>query len=333
MAGGFWHGRPVLVTGAAGFTGRHLVGELLDAGAQVFAALRPGGSDAEFDPRVSRRRGDLRSADDCQRLVQGIDTVFHVAAVFRTVGVTRESLFESHVTATQHLIQAAAEAGARRFVHTSTIGVQGPNPPEQALESDPAAPDDDYQVTKYEGELAVAACADSVGLPFSIVRPCAIYGAGDDRFLKIIRPIARGQFTMIGRGAGKFHLVHVRDLAAGLMLAGEKDAAVSEVFTIGGERAPTLAAFVDLIARHTGGGMLPLRVPYRLVYWAGYLCEKLCGLIGVEPPLHRRRVKFFASDRSFDLSKAASRLGYQPSVTLDDGVGALVRWHRERGDI
>ena len=277
---------------------------------------------------------DLRDAAACDALLAaGADTIFHVAAVFRTVGVSRESLFESHVSATQHLLRAGQRGGLRRFVHVSTIGVQGPNPPPDATEEAAAAPADDYQITKYEGERAALELGQSLGIETVVVRPCAIYGAGDDRFLKIIRPISKGRFTMIGAGAGRFHLVHVDDLVRGIMLAGHAPDAPGRVITLGGEEIPTLRDFVALIGELTGGGNLPVRVPYSLVYFAGYLCEKLCGIVGVEPPLHRRRVKFFGSDRSFDLSRARTVLGYVPSVTLADGVGGLVRWHRQRGDI
>ena len=170
-------------------------------------------------------------------------------------------------------------------------------------------------------------------VPVTIVRPCGIYGAGDDRFLKIIRPIARGRFPFIGRGSGLFHLVHVEDLARGMMLAAQSDRTKGEVLTLGGAEVPTLREFVELIAQHTDGGVLPIAVPYSLVYAAGFVCEKLCALIGVEPPLHRRRVKFFGSDRSFDLSRAKELACYDPKVSLDEGVAGLVDWHRQRGDI
>ena len=76
-----------------------------------------------------------------------------------------------------------------------------------------------------------------------------------------------------------------------------------------------------------------MTVPYSLVYAAGYVCEKLCAVVGIEPPLHRRRVKFFGSDRSFDLSRIRELAGYEPQVSLQEGVKGLVAWHRSRGDI
>lgn len=277
---------------------------------------------------------DLRDAAACESLLgEPVDAVFHVAAVFRTVGVSRASLYESHVTATRHLLKASKRAGVRRFVHVSTIGVQGPNPPKFATEDAPADPADDYQTTKYEGERAALELGRTLGIETVVVRPCAIYGAGDDRFLKIIRPISKGRFTMIGRGEGAFHLVHVDDLVRGIMLAGLAEGAPGQVVTLGGKEVPSLREFVALIGKFTGGGTLPVRIPYGAVYAAGYLCEKLCGLVGIEPPLHRRRVKFFGSDRSFDGRRAQELLGYAPSVSLAEGVEGLVRWHQRRGDI
>ena len=152
-------------------------------------------------------------------------------------------------------------------------------------------------------------------------------------FLKIIRPISKGRFTLIGKGDGLFHLVHVEDLARGMLYSAQADAAIDQILTIGGPDVPSLRAFIDVIAQHAGGGVLPVRIPYGLVYAAGFICEKLCGLIGVEPPLHRRRVKFFGSNRSFDLTQAQELAGFTPTVSLDVGVKGLVDWHRQRGDI
>jgi len=337
----FWSGRSVLVTGAAGFAGRNLISALVRSGAKVHAVLRPGGSQAHFSDAVSILQADLRNqtavaklfSDVLERDGSPVDTVFHVAAVFRTVGVSRESLYESHVSTTQYLLDAGKAASIRRFLHVSTIGVQGPNPPPNAAEDDQTAPADDYQETKLEAEQLALAFGAKHSFPVTVVRPCGIYGAGDSRFLKIIRPIARGRFPFIGRGSGLFHLVHVEDLARGMLLAAQSERTPGEVLTLGGAEVPTLREFVELIAKHTGGGVLPIAVPYSLVYAAGFVCEKLCALIGIEPPLHRRRVKFFGSDRSFDLTRAKELAGYDPSVSLDAGVAGLVEWHQQRGDI
>jgi len=331
----------VLVTGAAGFTGRNLVTALVRAGARVHAVMRPGGSQAQFSDAVSVHLADLRNpraaaklfAEVQERDGSPVDTLFHVAAVFRTVGVSREALFESHVTATDYLLKASQEASIRRFLHVSTIGVQGPNPPPNATESDEAKPADDYQETKLAGEQAALAFGADHSLPVTVVRPCAIYGAGDDRFLKIIGPISRGRFPFIGSGSGFLHLVHVEDLARGMMLAAKSNRTKGEILTVGGAEIPTLREFVALIAKHTEGGVLPIKIPYSMVYAAGFVCEKLCALIGAEPPLHRRRVKFFASNRSFDLTRARELADYDPSVSLEVGVSGLVAWHRQRGDI
>lgn len=340
-ADNFWHDRSVLVTGAAGFTGRNLVNALVRAGARVHAVTRPGGTAARFTDAVSIHTADLRIARDCKAALEAaaerdgrpVDTVFHVAAVFRTVGVSHAELLDSHVGATLNLLEASKAAEIRRFLHVSTIGVQGPNPPVRAKEDAPASPGDDYQDTKHLGEQAALAFAARHEFAVTVVRPCAIYGAGDDRFLKIIRPISRGRFTLIGAGDGFFHLVHVDDLARGMMQAARSERTVGEVLTVGGAEVPTLREFVRLIAHHTQGSLIPIRIPYSLVYVAGYLCEKLCALFGVEPPLHRRRVKFFGSNRSFDLTKARELADYEPQVSLDVGVAGLVAWHRQRGDI
>ncbi|MBA3562400.1 MAG: NAD-dependent epimerase/dehydratase family protein [Gammaproteobacteria bacterium] len=326
----FWDGRTALVTGAGGFTGRHLATELKRRGAKVRAFIREGSS-SDFESAIEIFSGDLLSDDDCHRAMQGMDTIFHVAAVFRRVSTTTEELRRIHVNATEHLLRAAKEAGARRFVHTSTIGVHGGLKVDRADEQGEFSPSDDYQLTKLEGEQLVSRLAPELGVPYSIIRPCAIYGPGDTRFLKFIKPISRGMFVMVGPGEVHGHFVYIDDLVEGFLLAGEKEEACGETFIIGGMRSHSLNEFARTVADICDVRRSGIRVPVWPVYAASVVCEKICKLIGVEPPLHPRRVAFFTKHRSFSIAKARRLLGYEPKTDLETGMRRLILWFRQQG--
>ncbi|CAN5293071.1 NAD-dependent epimerase/dehydratase family protein [soil metagenome] len=328
---GFWNGRAVLVTGAGGYTGRHLVSELARRGAKVRAFVRASGTQPDLDPSIEVFSGDLLDSGDCRRAVRDIDTIFHVAAVFRRVAMTTDELRRIHVEATEHLLRGAKEAGARRFVHTSTIGVHGGLKVAEADEGADLDPSDDYQLTKLEGEELVRRLAPEIGVPFSIVRPCAIYGPGDTRFLKFIKPISRGMFVMIGTGEVHDHFVYIDDLVEGFLLAGEKDEAIGETFIIGGARSHSLNEFARTTANIVGVRPPRIKVPVWPVHQLSVACEKVCKVIGVEPPLHPRRVAFFTKHRSFSIAKARRLLGYDPKTDLQSGLQRLVDWFRQTG--
>ena len=325
----FWQSRNVLVTGAAGFTGYNLAITLAGLGANVRAFVRDGGSAREFPDGIEVFTGDLTSETDCLKACEGIDTVFHVAAVFRQVKGGREAMEAVHVHATEYLIRACKTHRCRRFVHTSTMGVHGHVKVGPGNEDSPFSPGDDYQDTKVEGELRALELGKELDVPVAVVRPCGIYGPGDTRFLKIVKPVLKGRFIMIGSGQAHYHFVYIDDLVRGFLLAGEKDAAIGESFLIGGKESPTLNELVSVVASILGVAPPKLKIPVWPIYYLGWVCEILCKPFGIEPILHRRRVAFFTKNREFSVRKAGQLLGYKPEVDLKTGFTRMIDWHRD----
>lgn len=323
----FWHGRKVLVTGAGGFTGSNLCNKLAEQHAEVTAFLRQDGSKRNLLPNVKVVTGDLTNPQDCLRAMQGIDTVFNVAAVFRNVKGSEQQLRDIHVHATENLIRAAKKEGCRRFVHTSTMGVHGHVKISPGNEETEFSPGDAYQETKVEGELLAFKLAKELKLELTVIRPCAIYGPGDTRFVKLVKPIKKRQFIMIGNGKTHYHFVYIDDLVNGYMLAGEKPGAVGEAFLIGGKDVPTLNEIARKIAEILNVPAPKFKIPAWPIYYAGWACEIIFGLFNIEPILHRRRVAFFTKNRDFSIAKAQELLAYEPKVGLEQGLTSLINWY------
>ena len=325
----------ILVTGASGFTGSNLCRRLRADGHRVIGLVRATSRGADLQAMdVELRVADLADRETMRETTReatrGIDVVYHVAAAYRTEHATRDEFRAVNVDATRCLLEAAAEHGVRRFVHCSTVGVQGAIDDPPATETYRTAPGDHYQETKLAGERLALEHAGR-GLPVVVVRPVGIYGPGDTRFLKLFRGINRGRFVMIGTGEVLYHLTFIDDLVEGLVLAGTVPAAVGEVFTIGGERYTTLNQLVALIARTLDRRVPRWRVPYAPVHVAAVVCEALCRRLGVNPPLYPRRVEFFEKDRAFDIGKARRVLGYEPRVGLEEGIRRTAEWYRSNG--
>ncbi len=319
----------VLVTGATGFTGGKLAERLRSNGEQVVAFVRPT-SKADTLKRlgVECRVVDIKNAQDVENNFNGIERVYHIAAAYRAEHVDHEEFRAVNVEATRNLLDAAVKFRVQRFVHCSTVGVQGEieNPP--AAEDYRFKPGDHYQQSKLDGELLALEYFRS-RLPGAVVRPVGIYGPGDTRFLKLFRPIQRGRFVMIGKGDVLYHMTYIDDLIDGFLLAGTKDAALGEVFTIAGPEYTTIRELVDAIAGILGTNPPRLRVPFLPVYWASVVCDTLCRAIKVSPPLYPRRVEFFELDRAFSTEKAERLLGYRPKVRLAEGLRRTADWYRK----
>ena len=183
----------VLVTGAGGFTGLALARSLAARGYRVRGLVRnPAGAEDLSRAGVEVLTGDVRDEALVRQALEGIDLVYHLAAVFRRAGVPDSEYRTVHVDATRQLIEVAAATGIRRVVHCSTVGVHGDvRGGAPATEDAPFHPMDIYQQTKLEGEWMARETARRTGVPLTIVRPGPIYGPGDRRLFKLIGGVAR----------------------------------------------------------------------------------------------------------------------------------------------
>jgi len=321
----------VALTGATGYTGGHVLNALRARGDDVVALARAEGARRLAAAGTRVVEGDLASEDALRRLVDGAEAVVHIAAVYRTAGHPDAYYREVNVHGTARLADAAASAGVRRFVHTSTVGVHGHVAHPPADEDAPMAPGDIYQETKAEGERAALARHGTNGMSVAVVRPGAIYGPGETRLLKLFRAIARGRYAVVGSGRALYHPVFIDDLVQGFLLALDRPEAAGQSFIVAGPRYVSQSELAALIARHTGGRVLPFRVPAWPLQLAGALCEAICVPFGIDPPIHRRRVDFWVKNRAFRIDKARRLLGYAPRFDLDEGVARTAAAYREAG--
>jgi len=322
----------VLVTGATGFVGSHLTRRLLDEGFEVRILARP--TSDIVQPRLAGAEivcGDVTDETSVRRAVRGVDAIYHLAALFREAKHP-DSLYQAvNHGGTVNLLAAALDFGVRRFVHCSTVGVHGhiANPP--ADETAPYNLSDVYQRSKCDAEQAALDFNRRCGLPIVVIRPAGIYGPGDLRWLKLFRSIARRRFAMIGSGRTLIHWVYVSDLVDAFRLAGESPSAVGQVYIVGGERYVTLNELVGTIGKAVGARIPRLHIPVSPVRILSGVCEDVCRLLKIEPPIYRRRVALFVRDRAFDITKARTEIAYSPKVDLAEGVRRTAEWYREHG--
>ena len=322
----------VLVTGATGFTGGHLAQSLSRRGYQVRALARHTARARELETAgIEPAIGSLEDRAALARAVQNIDIVYHIAAVYREAGIPASTYRAVNATAVGALIEAAAEAGARRVVHCSTVGVHGDIEHPPANEDAPLRPGDIYQVTKVEGEQIARAASSRTGMPVTIVRPSGIYGPGDRRLLKLFRGIARRRFVVLGSGEVFYHLTYIDDLVEGFRLCGEAPAAANRTYILAGGEVTTLNELMTVIAREASVEPPTWKLPVWPFWVAGVACEAVCVPLGIDPPIYRRRVDFFTKTRAFDISRARAEIGYAPQVGLRDGIQRTLAWYRERG--
>ena len=321
-----------LVTGATGFTGGVLTRALLARGHAVTALVRDAGRAADLRDAGARLAvGDLTDRTALRAALEGVQVVYNVAAIYRQAGVSAAAYRAVNTDAVRTLLELGAEAGVRRVVQCSTVGVHGDVERPPATEEAPLRPGDVYQRTKLEGERAGREAAARTGVEYTVARPTGIYGPGDRRLLKLFRGVARRRWVTLGSGEIFYHLTFVTDIVEGLRLCGEIPGAAGGTYIIAGPQVTTLNELVAAIARAAGVRPPRWRLPVWPVWLAGAICEGVCVPFGLEPPLYRRRVDFFTKSRAFDIARARAELGYAPAVSLEEGIRRTLSWYRERG--
>jgi nucleoside-diphosphate-sugar epimerase len=275
--------------------------------------------------------GDLRDRDAVAAAADGVEVVYHLAALYRQAGLGDEVYRAVNATAAADVVDAAARAGVRRVVHCSTVGVHGDVEHPPANEDAPLKPGDIYQVTKLEGERLARDAGSRLGVEVTIVRPTGIYGPGDRRLLKLFRGVARRRWITLGDGKIYYHLTFIDDLVDGFRLCGTHPAAANRTYILAGGEVTTLNELVGLVADVAGVAPPTRHLPVWPFWMAGAACEAICAPFGIEPPIFRRRVDFFTKSRAFDITRARTEIGFAPRVGLREGTRRTLEWYRAEG--
>src|SRR6266536_2706241 len=327
----------VLVTGAAGFLGGHLVDMLLERGDEIRAMVRPGedASHLRSLKGVEVVHGDLTDVESLKRAVQGVQHAYNVAA--KTGPWGPEDVYRSiNVQGLADLVHAAMDAGVQRIVHTSSITVYGHHLQGVITEDHPYhAEDNPYSRTKIAGEKLIANLVKDSGAPVVIVRPGWIYGPRDTAsFGRFVSLIASGKGFIIGSGKNIVPLVYVRDVAQGLIRAGDaSDEAIGRAYNLVDDRRVTQAQYLNTIAHCLQVPTISRRLPYFALYAAGRSAELTWQALGrrnaAPPPITTYGVTLLGGDQMFSIGKARYELGYTPQFDLSRGVAEGVSWYVE----
>jgi nucleoside-diphosphate-sugar epimerase len=324
----------ILVTGGTGFVGSHLVQRLLTRGHHVTTLDRsPGLFDEELrQAGAVMLSGSVTDRDDVDRAVAGQELVYHLASPFGDILEPDSAYWMVEVEGTRHVLAAAERHGVRRVVHCSTQGVHGIINEPPGDEESPIAPRDYYCYSKAEGEK-VAREFLARGMDVVIVRPTSVYGPGDTRgWLKLYRMVAKGWFLMIGDGRTYNHPVYVENLVDLFELVAVAPQAKGRTYLAGDDEPVTLRELVRGVAAAVGATVHIVSFPWYGLAWLGATTvEVVSRRFGLEPPVFRRRLSWFKTNRAFRIDRAKAELGYQPRIGLPEGLRRTADWYRKQG--
>lgn len=325
----------ILVTGASGFVGSAVVRQLLEAGHDVRALLRPRSDHRNIDGlALEVVTGDLTDRSSLSRAVVGCEALFHVAADYRMWVPDPDRTYKTNVTGTRDLMQVAGHAGVKRIVYTSSVATLG-------LTADGSAADEDTPVTladmvghykrsKFLAEEEVRWLIKNEGLPIVIVNPSTPIGPRD------IKPTPTGRMivdALNGRMPAYvdtgLNLVHVDDVAIGHLLAFERGK-IGERYILGA-RNMSLREILATIADMAGQRPPKIRLPHNLLMPVAYIAQAWAWITkGGEPRVTVDGVRLSKKYMFFSIEKAKRELGFSPRP-VEEALQEAINWFRENG--
>lgn len=327
------------VTGAAGFIGANLVHELRARGHRVKALLRPG-SDARglAGADFERVEGDLSDPAALQEAMRGCDWCFHVAASYQLWLRDYAPMYTTNVDGTRHVIEAAAAAGCRRIVYTSTVGCIGlprsiggvVRPTDESAPVSEAQMSNHYKLSKWRAEQIARDFAQR-GRPVIIVNPSAPVGPRD------VKPTPTGKVIVdfLNRQMPAYldtglNWVHVRDVAIGHILAAEKGRVGGRYILGSAEGNWSMKRTLAVLSEITGLPAPQFQVPYGVALAAAYVNEGWAYLSGRPPKAPLAGVRMAKYKMFFNPAKAIRELGL-PQTSPQQAFADAVEWFRANG--
>jgi dihydroflavonol-4-reductase len=325
----------VLVTGASGHIGAHVIRHLLAQGRRVRAFVRPTSNLKGLEGlEVELARGDVLDRASLEAALRGCTAVYHLAAVVAEWSHKPEVILRTAVDGTANMLQAvAARSGIERVVYTSSVAAVGMTRSRREPRNESHYNTEDlthYSVAKTRAEHLAKELADRHGIPLVIVNPAVVLGPLDYRPTPATQVVVRYlKYRLpfyVDAGA---NLVHVDDVARGHLLA-EAHGKLGERYILSGENLTVLELF-SMLARLVGRRPPQLEVGQHTLGALGWAAEMLARLRGKPPLVTRARARSLVGRYGFyDASKARRELGYT-SRPARETLADAVQWVRQQG--
>jgi UDP-glucose 4-epimerase len=331
----------VLVTGANGFIGQHLVRALLDAG-QVVRCMYNAKKPLHFfkEAEVEWWDADLRDANSMQGIAKNIDLVYHLAAIPRNdISKSWEDFRIQNIEGTALLLKESNSSGVKRFVYVSSVEAAGyGDGTHPRVESDPCHPENNYGKSKLLAEELVG--KDGWSFEYVITRLPMVYGPGTFLIVpKLFGFVKKGFYPLIGSGETLMEFCYVKNAVSALLLAGLDARAKGELFYVSDMRSYSIKEVVLHIAHAMNVKLVLLHIPISLALATAFLFEAIARVLPFPPIVSRYSGKpFFTREtvrwttRNCNIvstEKIKKLLGYSPSVDISDGCNQTATWLRE----
>lgn len=323
----------VFLTGASGFVGSHVL-DLLCAGRHEVSILLQRTSNTRFICRhlgeVTVHCGSLDDAPLLKKAMSGVEAVVHCAG--KTKALHSSEFYRVNRSGTRHVVMAANACGEslRRLVYISSQAVSGPgdlNRP--AEETGDGRPVSVYGRSKWLGESEVRV---RCRVPWTILRPAAVYGPRDTEFLPIFQKVKQRLMPLLSGPKRPLQMVYGPDVAAAVLCSLMHERSVGGIFHVAAEPPCTDEEFMEEIATQLRVRPVRLRIPRAGLYLASVIQEILSRATGRPHMLSRQKLpELLASGWVCSTKKISQDLGFTAPTSLREGVSRTLEWYHREG--
>ncbi len=322
----------VLITGATGFIGSHVAEVFENKGFDIVCTVRKTSNLRWLkDKPYNLLYASLSDKSSLVEAVSDVDYIVHVAGL--TAARNYEEFLRGNRDGTINLAEAVIESGTtlKRFVHISSQTVSGPSTSLElpVTEDTPCIPITSYGKSKFEAEKAILSYREH--FPVTIIRPPAVFGPRDTAIFDVFKTIKTGLAPLIGFTPKYVSLIHINDLARGILDAAIAENTANETYFISSEEFYTWEQVNKLIANAFGKKPILIKLPHLLVLSLAWLSE-LIGRFSKHPPVfnYEKGIDFIQSYWTCSTEKAKRDFGYRQQVSIEEAVAITVEWYKSQ---
>lgn len=321
----------ILITGATGFIGSHLVDALLEKGHKVRVLARSSSLTESLNGKaIEVTKGDYGDIESLKKAVKDVDIIYHVAGV--TKALDEKTYVEGNVTATENLLKATIEMNPmlERFLHVSSGAAAGPSPSAKEPIDETASPKPItlYGKTKLQAEEVCKRHFDK--LPITIVRPSIIYGERDKDLLEHFKTVKSGIIPIFGIAEKKYDYLYVKDLTDAMIMAAKSEKTKGEIYFLSG-KAHSWEEVGEAAKNALGKSFaIKLILPDWLSETVAAIVEDTNKAQGKISILNRDRARD-GRERywTFSTKKAEQQFNFTQKTSLEEGFRRTVNWYRQ----
>jgi nucleoside-diphosphate-sugar epimerase len=322
--------KTILVTGATGFIGRHLLPVLHQQGWQTTAAVRDDFRQPLSIPIKAIQVGEIDDMTDWQEALLGIDTVIHLAGrshiLHETISNPEAAFIKVNTKGTINLVKQSLKAGVNHFIFVSSIHAMAAESDDILNENSPCHPDSPYGGSKLQAEQALINLAKDSNMTWTILRPTLVYGPGNranmERLMKLIK---RGLPLPFGAIKNRRSFVFVGNLVAAIITCLDHPNAANKIFLISDNQAVSTPQLIRLIAQQIQQPCRLLPVPTTLLRFLGYLGDRVESITGKNLPFNSYNIDRLLGSLAVDSSYIQKTLNWQPPFTLEQGLAQTIQ--------